>query len=193
MPNNPLFILFLLGFIIYFAMSLFQGTFALFAADRAGFGPREIGILFAVLGVISVIIQGGLMGKLAKKFGDVKLLKAGMLVSAVGMLLIIMAPNSILLFLTSAIFNAGVTLLNPTSSSLVSKNAPGGQGAAKGIMQSFGSSGRIFGPMVGGILYDINMNVPYTVVVVLLIMLVILLTGNKIERFDVHRDKVITN
>lgn len=190
--NNPLFILFLLGFFINFTMSVFQGTFALFAADRAGFGPREMGVVFAVLGIVGVVIQGGLVGKLVKKFGDVKLLKAGMLISSIGMLLIIMAPNAILLLLTSAIFNVGVTLLGPTSSSLVSKNASGGQGATMGVMQSFGSLGRIFGPMIGGILYDIHMNVPYSLGAVLMILLV-LLAGNKIARFDVHMNKVKTN
>jgi len=169
-------------------MSLFQGTFALFAADRAGFGPKEMGILFAVLGVVGVIIQGGLVGKLAKKFGDVNLIRAGMLISTVGMLLIVTSTNVFLLFLTSAIFNIGNTLLTPSSSSLVSKNSSGGQGAALGIMQSFGSLGRIFGPVVGGVLYDIHMNVPYSLGAMLL-LLVLLLAGSKIARFDADADR----
>ncbi|TYO96906.1 MFS transporter [Desulfallas thermosapovorans] len=185
--KNPLFILFFIGFITNFTMSMFQGTFALFAADGAGFGPKEMGILFAVLGFVGVIIQGGLVGRLVKKFGDVKLIRAGMLISAIGMLLIVTSTNVFLLFLTSTIFSIGNTLLTPSSSSLVSKNAPGGKGAVLGIMQSFGSLGRIFGPMVGGILYDIHMNVPYSLGAVLL-LLVLLLAGNKIARFDIDTD-----
>lgn len=186
--KNPLFLLFFLGFITSFTMSMFQGTFALFAADRAGFGPKEMGILFAVLGLVGVIVQGGLVGRLAKKFGDVRLVRAGMLISTVGMLLIIASTNVFLLFLTSAIFNIGNTLLTPSSSSLVSKNSTGGQGVALGIMQSFGSLGRIFGPMVGGVLYNIHMNAPYFTGAVLLLF-VILLAGGKIARFDAGTDK----
>ncbi len=184
--KHPLFILFFLGFMINFTMSIFQGTFALFAADRAGFGPKEMGIVFAVLGFAGVIIQGGLVGKLVKKFGDVRLIRAGLLISAVGMLLIVTSTNAFLLFLTSAIFSIGNTLLTPSSTSLVSKNATGAQGAVLGVMQSFGSLGRIFGPMVGGILYDIHMNVPYSLGAVLL-LLVLLLTGSKIARFDTDK------
>ncbi|WP_066633528.1 MFS transporter [Desulfolucanica intricata] len=186
--KNPLFILFLLGFITNFTMSLFQGTFALFAADKVGFGPRELGIVFAVLGIVSVILQGGLVGRLVKRYGDVKLIKAGMLIASVGMLLIIPAPGIILLYITIAIFNIGVTLLGPSSSSLVTKNSSGGQGAALGIMQSFNSLGRIFGPMVGGALYDIHMSVPYFLGAVSMLLMAIL-AGNKIARFDVKEVK----
>ncbi|MDD4239107.1 MAG: MFS transporter [Desulfotomaculaceae bacterium] len=179
--KHPLFMVFLICFVFNFTSSLFQGTFALFAADKVGFGPKELGILFAVLGIISVIIQGGLVGKLVKRFGDVKLVKAGLLIGSAGMLLMLLAPNVFWLYVTSAIFNIGWTLLSPTSSSLVSKNASGGQGAALGIMQSFNSFGRIFGPMVGGALYDIQMSIPYSLGAVSM-LLIVLVSGNKISR-----------
>lgn len=181
--KNPLFILFFLGFIFNFTLSMFEGTFALFAADRASFGTRELGILFTILGVIGAIIQGGLLGKLAQKFGDAALIKAGLLIAAAGMLLILMAPTAILLFVTTAIFNAGTTLLNPAASSLVTKNATGGQGESLGIMQSFGSLGRIFGPMAGGVLYDMHMNIPYSFGAAIMLLMV-LLAGSKIAQFE---------
>jgi len=83
---------------------LFQGTFALFAADKVGFDPRELGILSTVLGIVSVIIQGCLVGKLVKRFGDVKLIIAGLLISSAGMLLILQTPNIILLYLNRYYF-----------------------------------------------------------------------------------------
>ncbi len=178
--KQPLFIVFLICFVFNFTSSLFQGTFALFAADKVGFGPKEMGILFAVLGIVSVIIQGGLLGRLVKRFGDVKLVKAGLLIGSTGMLLMLLAPNVFGLYVTSAIFNIGWTLLGPTSSSLVTQNASGGQGAALGIMQSFSSFGRIFGPMVGGALYDIQMNIPYALATVSMLLMV-LLSVNKLS------------
>ncbi len=177
--KDPLFMVFLVCFVFNFTSSLFQGTFALFAADKVGFGIRDLGILFAVLGIISVVIQGGLVGRLVQRFGDEKLIIAGLLVASVGMLLILIAPNIILLYLTTAIFNIGVTLLWLSSSSLVTKNSSGGQGAALGIMQSFSSLGRILGPMLGGALYDIHMSFPYYLGSTIM-MLIVLLSGNKI-------------
>lgn len=178
--KNPLFVLFVVGFVLNFTLSMFEGTFALYAADRAGFGTRELGYLFAILGVLGVIIQGGLIGRLSRIFGDVILIKAGLVISAAGMLLILLATGSSSLYATTAIFNIGTTLLGPSSSSLVSKNAPGGQGASLGLMQSFGSLGRILGPVAGGILYDINMNIPYLAGMAILTVL-ILLAGKKIS------------
>ncbi len=99
------------------------------------------------------------------------------------MLLIILTPNIILLYLTTSVFNIGITLLSPSSSSLVTKNTLGGQGVALGIMQSFSSLGRIFGPMVGGALYEIHMNVPYYLGAASM-MLMVLLVGNKITRLS---------
>ena len=56
-------------------MSMFESTFALLASAKVGFGPRDMGITFAILGVFAVIVQGGLIGPLAKKFGDAILVK----------------------------------------------------------------------------------------------------------------------
>ncbi|MBA4601303.1 MFS transporter [Thermoactinomyces sp. AMNI-1] len=179
--KNPLFMLFVICFVFNFTSSLFQGIFAPFAADKAGFGTKEIGILFAVLGIVSAVLQGGLIGRLVKRFGDVKLVKAGLLIGSAGMLLMLLAPNVLWLYVTSAVFNIGWTLLGPTTSSLVTNNASGGQGAALGIMQSFNSFGRIFGPMVGGALYDVQMNIPFTLSAVIM-LLMFFLSSSKLSR-----------
>lgn len=179
--KNPLFMLFLICFVFNFTSSLFQGIFAPFAADKVGFGPKEIGILFAVIGIVSAVLQGGLIGRLVKRFGDVKLVKAGLLISSAGMLLLLLAPNVFWLYVTSAIFNIGWTLLGPTTSSLVTNNAAGGQGAALGIMQSFNSFGRIFGPIVGGALYDVQMIMPFSLGAAMM-LLMFLLSGRQLSR-----------
>jgi predicted MFS family arabinose efflux permease len=159
--KNPLLAIFVLGFVLYFTMSMFEATFALFASQKAGFGPREVGVLFAILGFTGVAVQGGLLGKLAKRFGDVNLIRTGMLVSSLGMLLILTTSNRLLLILNAAIFNTGTSLLGPSASSILSKNASGRQAKAMGLMQSSNSLGRILGPVTGGALYDLHMNVPY--------------------------------
>lgn len=181
--KNPLFLLFFLGFIINFSMSMFEGTFALFAADRAGFGSKQLGTLFAVLGVFGVIIQGGLMGRLSRSFGEAAIIKAGFVIASAGMVLILITPGHVLIYATTVVFNMGITLLGPSSSSLVTKKAVAGQGASLGLLQSFGSLGRIFGPMVGGLLYEINMDVPYAVGAVVLALAAVL-AARKLPVFE---------
>ncbi len=119
-----------------------------------------------------------------KRFGDVNLIKAGLAISAAGLLLIWVSPDMGAMFASTAIFNIGGSLMEPSTSTLVSKNSTGGQGASIGLMQSFGSLGRILGPVVGGVLYDINMNIPYIAGAVILV-LIVLLADSKIEKYDI--------
>ncbi len=181
--HHPLILLFIVAFLMNFSMALFQGTFPLFAADKIGFGPGEMGTIFAIMGAIGVVVQGGLTGKLVARFGDANLVKYGVAVSAIGMVLVIFASGSLSLTLSTAIFSIGNSIMGPSSSALVTKNASGGQGASLGIMQSFGSLGRIIGPVLGGVLYGFNMNSPYLLgAAVMFVML--LAVRKKIAKYD---------
>ncbi len=176
--NNPLFLLFVLILILNFGTTMFEATFVFFAAHRAAFGPREIGILFTVLGVIGVVVQGGLLGSLAKHFGDMNLMKGGLLISAAGLILILFAYDMASLLLTSAIFNIGTSLIGPSSSALVTRYSHRSLGTSLGIMQSFGSLGRIAGPVAGGILYEFNILTPYLIGAFILVMVYLTIKTN---------------
>ncbi len=164
-------------------MSMFESTFTLLAAAKVGFGPRDMGVTFAILGVFAVIVQGGLIGKLVKRFGEAKLVNTGALLCAVGLLLIIVsAEEKTIIFLVSstAIFMVGNSLMVPTSSSLVTKRSTQGQGASLGFFQSFASLGRILGPITGGAFFVLDMGLPYVIGSVLL-LLAVLTAGSKIS------------
>ncbi len=160
--KNPLFPLFTVAFVVSFSMAMFEATFALFAAARVGFGPREMGLLFTIVGILSVIIQAGLIGRLVNRFGDATVITAGILISVIGFFLIMGAPNAAFIIIFTGIFTAGNSLLRPSVSTLVTKTAGvDEQGSAVGTMQSFDSLGRILGPVTGGIVFDFNINFPY--------------------------------
>jgi MFS family permease len=158
---------------------MFEATFVYFAAHRAAFGPKEIGLLFTLLGVIAVIIQGGLMGSLAKRFGDMNLMKGGLLISAAGLILILFSFDMVSLLLTSAIYHIGISLIGPSSSSLVTQYSNSNQGASLGVMQSFGSLGRIAGPVAGGILYEFNILIPYLIGTFILVIVYLIIDSNQ--------------
>lgn len=160
--KNPQFPLFAISFVVSFSMALFESTFALFAAARVGFGPREMGLLFTILGVLGVAIQAGMIGRLVNRFGDIKVITTGIVISVIGFLLILIARNAAFIVIYTAIFSAGNSLLRPSISTLVTKTTlDEGQGSSVGIMQSFDSLGRILGPVTGGIVFDLNINFPY--------------------------------
>lgn len=172
--HNPLFPIFTLSFMANFAMSLFESTFALFAADRVGFGPRETGLLFAGLGVIGVIIQLGVLGKLVNLIGDIKVITTGIIISIVGFGLMISSPNKFLLIIFTNLFIVGYSLLRPSFPSLITKLSTGRQGKSVGLLQSFNSLSRVFGPVIGGLTYGININLPYALSATVLILILLL-------------------
>lgn len=178
--KDPLFTLFAFNFVLSFTMAMFETTFALLAAAKVGFGPKEMGTTFTVLGVFAVIVQGGLIGKLVKRFGDANLVKTGAYFCALGLILILLAPSTVPLVLATILFMIGNSLMGPTSSSLVTKQGNQGQGASLGLFQSFGSLGRILGPVTGGALFGWYMGMPYITGAVLLVGIV-LLAGKKLK------------
>lgn len=178
--QDPLFPLFIFGFVLSFTMAMFESTFTLFAAQRVGFGPKEMGLVFMIIGIAGVIVQGMLIGKVVKRFGDAKPAKFGALLCAIAFLWMLWAPNAILLVLGTMLFMIGNSLMTPTSSSLVTQNSSNRQGASLGVFQAFGSLGRIFGPLVGGGIYELSMNTPYIIGMVALILCLIIF-GSKIN------------
>ena len=178
--NDPLFALFAFNFVISFSMAMFESTFALFSVAKVGFGPEEMGITFAILGIFAVIVQGGLIGPLVKKFGEASLLKSGAVFASLGLILIILSGNVVLLVMSTVVFMVGNSLMTPTSSSLVTKQNSLGQGASLGFFQSFASLGRVFGPVTGGALFEISMGLPYITGAAFLV-LIVLVAGSKIS------------
>lgn len=183
--RDPMFMLFAYNFTLSFSVAMFETTFAWLAAAKVGFGPRDLGITFTVAGIFGVIVQGGLIGKLVKKFGDAPLVLSGALACALGLLLIILSSGIVAIILATIVFMIGQSLIGPTSSSLVSKNAKEGQGAALGLFQSFGSLGRILGPIAGGALYGLMIGLPYVTGAIFLVLMVFI-GGKRILGFGLR-------
>jgi DHA1 family tetracycline resistance protein-like MFS transporter len=135
------------------AFSMLTATLALFTNKNADFlyDATHNGYLFAYMGLIGATIQGGLIGRLSRAFGDKTLAVAGALLTAVGVFLLPMSPNLPLLALACASIGIGNSLLTPTLNALASKAVDAAsQGSVLGVMSSVGSLARILGPPFGG-------------------------------------------
>jgi DHA1 family tetracycline resistance protein-like MFS transporter len=150
--------LFLQFFCFAFAFATFTSGFALFAERRFTwgghpFGPREIGFLFAYSGLLGIIIQGGLIGRLVKRFGERSLVIAGFASMAVGYATL-GATSALAMLLVASTFAAfGNAMLRPNLSSLVTQNAGRGeQGVVIGLTQSLMSVAQVTAPPLAGAL-----------------------------------------
>jgi MFS transporter, DHA1 family, tetracycline resistance protein len=155
--------LLLASFIAILAFAALEATFSLFAKDVFQLDQAHVGYVFAYIGVVAVVMQGGLIGPLTRRFGEARLLVAGLALQAVsfvilpyvgtlGGMLAVLAPMSI-----------GTGLTQPSLSSLLSRMArKEDQGGTLGIGESASAMGRIIGPEAGTFTYShISFAFPY--------------------------------
>lgn len=153
---NPVVSRVLLVTLIYMAgFAGMESTFGYWAADKFGWGTRELGYCFMIIGIVSATFQGFLTGRFAKLFGEARVLTFGML--AFGASLIAQTYNSVPLQagVIMAAGGMGMALAMPNISAMISRSTPPDrQGAMLGLNMACGSMGRILGPPIAGLLYD---------------------------------------
>ena len=148
-----------LYFLLVTAFSIMTATFALYTIFRFNYNAEQNGYLFFYIGILAVIMQGFLFGRLAKRFGESKLVVVGsfLLVAAFFAVPFVGADNGGLpaLLIGIAFFSLGNSLSSPALTSLASKVASEReQGKALGVMQSAASLARAIGPIIAGILLN---------------------------------------
>lgn len=144
-------------FLFIAAFSIMTTVFALYTMYRFGYDAQANGYLFAFIGVIAVIIQGGLIGQLTKLVGELRLIIVGLLLLALSLLampFIGPAVGGLLgLLAVLAVIAIGNSFATPTLSSLASKSVSvENQGSALGLTQSTTSLARVVGPVIGAFL-----------------------------------------
>jgi DHA1 family tetracycline resistance protein-like MFS transporter len=139
------------------AFAMLTATYTLFSAQRFGLDAIHNGYIFASQGVIGVLIQGVLLGRLVKAFGEKLLAATGTFLLAVSMLALPMANSITILLLASAGIAIGNSFATPVLNGLASKSVSGAwQGRVLGVLQSVASLARIIGPALGGFLLTID-------------------------------------
>ncbi len=143
-------------FLLIVAFSIMTTSFALFTMFRFGFDALHNGYLFMYVGILGAVIQGGLIGRLVKRFGEMKLVVIGTLLFAASLFSFPFAGPHIglaALLIVGAIFAIGNSLSTPTLTALASKSVGRGeQGGVLGVTQSVASLARAVGPVIGGLL-----------------------------------------
>lgn len=158
---GPIGFLFSMAFMLNFGMTNFESVFGLYASDRFNYGTKEVGILLTVVGLLSAAIQGALTGPATRRWGEEKVIKTALLGTAIGFPLMLVAESYPTILLTLSFFVISNSMLSPSVSSLISKRSAGGQGSAMGFTNAFMSLGRATGPVIAGLLFDINLHLPY--------------------------------
>ncbi|MFZ3078262.1 MAG: MFS transporter [Bellilinea sp.] len=171
--TGPLGFLMALSFLVFFALANFEGIFGLYAQYRFEYGPRQVGTVMMVIGVVSAVMQGLMTGPATRRFGEDKLIRWSLLGSAVFFAVMLLARSMGTIMLTTGLFVLANAMLRPAIASNISFQAGDQQGAVLGVSNSFMSLGRVVGPLWAGALIDVNVILPYLsgAVIMLLIYL----------------------
>src|SRR5687767_3618719 len=144
-------------FLFIVAFSIMTTAFSLYTMFRFGYDAQHTGYLFAYVGLIAVIIQGGLIGRLVKRFGELPLVIVGALCFAISLFAVPFvgpaAGGLAALLIGGGVFSMGNSLATPALTSLASKSVGAGeQGVVLGVTQSVASLARAIGPFLAAVL-----------------------------------------
>ncbi|MBK7932958.1 MAG: MFS transporter [Acidobacteria bacterium] len=150
-------------FLLITAFSIMTYAFVLYTSFRFEYNAEQNGYLFAFVGVISILVQGVLFGRLVKQFGESVLIVFGCILLVVSLFALpFVGPNYggvSALLVGLAVLSFGNSLASPGLTSLASKSADEhDQGRTMGIMQSGASMARTVGPVIGGLLLNNSLN-----------------------------------
>jgi len=173
--TNPVVSRVLVVTLVYMAgFSAMESVFGLWSESRYAWGAREVGLSFMIVGVISTLNQGFFAGRLARRFGEARVLATGMLLFGASLVLQVLAPvawfpatrlelgalsiplvQGWVIPLVMAVGACGMSLAMPNISAMISRaSPPDRQGAMLGLNMASSSVARIFGPMVAGALFS---------------------------------------
>jgi DHA1 family tetracycline resistance protein-like MFS transporter len=141
------------------------GDKGLTAAEHLREASRLTAYYLVVVGIVATIIQGGLIGRLQRRFGEVGLVRTGVILLAVGLALLPPLVSSLsqpLFYFSGILLATGSALLTPASQALVSRSASQDeQGEALGLNQSLSALGRVIGPASAGFLFGHRPGLPF--------------------------------
>ncbi|GAB6054205.1 tetracycline resistance MFS efflux pump [Magnetospira thiophila] len=144
----------LLMFLSTFVFAGMETTFAMWSERQFQWGPLQNGYLFACVGLFSAAMQGGLVGRLVRIFGEAKLVVLGSAGLAIGLGILPLSNDLIVLSVSMVFMAGGFSLLQPSLNSLLSLSAgEENQGGIMGVMRSVATLARVVGPAWAGFLF----------------------------------------
>lgn len=162
LKTPPIRTLLLVFFLLSLGFSGMQGTYALFVQAKFGWGPTQVGYIFALIGIVAIITQVKILSLATSKFGEYQTLVWSVLILAAGFGLIGSTSYLPLFIIGNALIPLGNSLANPTLTAIATESIPPAEyGETLGLLQSSGSLGRIFGPIAAGAIFAaFNHNAP---------------------------------
>ncbi len=141
-------------FLVALVFTGVEGVFALWGAAVLDIGAREVGYFLAFSGIVNALVQGGLVGRMTKRMGEVQVALIGVAMLLASVLAMILVTDVSWLAVPLALLAIAMGLHNPAMQSLMSRRAPADwKGGVMGAAHSAASLARIAGPALAGLAF----------------------------------------
>jgi MFS family permease len=190
--RRPVAIMCTIFFFYTLAVTILEGTFFVYADAVYGWEEKQVGMVFAGLGLLMAVVQGG-VGRISKAVGDRRMTMIGVVLLAVGLAIAPISEAVWFLLCFLGIATIGRALAHPGLLSLTSSVSadPSETGKVMGVLQSFASLARIIGPALGGLLFrDVAIEAPFWIAGALLLIAGIWWWSVTTSELAIHPDSI---
>jgi multidrug resistance protein len=156
--RNPVVVrLVVINLLFTVAFTAMEAVFPLFTQHSFGWKAIQNGYIFTYAGIVIVLMQGGLVGQLVKRWGERSLLITGLVMLAAGLALLSWSTNLALLLVALGVVSISDGAVTPVVSALLSfASPPAAQGETLGLAQGVAGLGRVIGPLAAGSAFAIG-------------------------------------
>lgn len=151
-----------------FGLAAFETVYSLFVDHKYGFTPKDIAFIITVSGVLGIIFQVLTFDRIVGKIGEIRLIQICMGVSAIFIYAMIKVSAYWSILLVTFVIFLLFDLTRPALTTYLSKIAGNEQGFVGGLNSTFTSIGNIIGPSIAGILFDVHIDYPYVLAMIIL-------------------------
>ncbi|MDN4617512.1 MFS transporter [Paenibacillus sp. PsM32] len=166
-------------FVMSFGLANYETVFGLFVDHKFGFTPKDIAFIITFGSIAGAVVQVSAFGWIVNTFGEKKVISWCLVFASVFVLLTLFVNQYWMILVVTFIVFLSIDILRPAISTQLSKIAHNQQGYVAGLNSAYSSLGNIAGPIVAGLLFDINIGFPYMAAAIVLFLCFILSRNTK--------------
>ncbi|MFD1175861.1 MFS transporter [Paenibacillus puldeungensis] len=168
--REPYFLSLIIVFVMSFGLANFETVFGLFVDHKFGFDPQDIAFIITFGSISGAVIQATAFSWILKRFGEKRVISLCLLFAGVFILLTLFTHKFWMIFAVTFIVFLAIDILRPAIGTQMSILANEQQGYVAGLNSAFTSLGNIAGPIVAGFLFDLDINYPYVLACIVLLI-----------------------
>lgn len=168
--SMPYFIPLIITLVMSFGLLAFESVIGLYLDNQFNSTAKDIAFMITATGIVSVIVQLFIVDRIVRRFGEVAILIAFLGVAIAGFVLALFAGSYVMFFAVTLVIFLATSILRPVLNTLISKMAVGEVGFAMGMNNAYMSIGNVLGPLLAGLLYDIDISYPFMLGLVMLMV-----------------------